>query len=109
MRAAILLHGFLVAASNAVGVSAAVDVSAAIMLPIPLENVRLLPGSRQYQSEFTNVEYMTMLSMDSLLWSFRTTAGINPATISADLPYNGTESWDGPDTKHRGSFAGESA
>ena len=54
------------------------------VIPIPLENVTLLPGSPQFRSQNTNLQYLNMISMDSLLWSFRTTSGINASAIHGD-------------------------
>jgi hypothetical protein len=66
--------------------------------PFPLADVRLLPGLFYDQQEI-NRAYLHSLDNDSLLWSFRKTAGLpNPGT-----PYGG---WEAPDCELRGHFNG---
>ncbi len=66
--------------------------------PFPLSDVRLLPGLFHDQQEI-NRAYLHTLDNDSLLWSFRKTAGLpTPGT-----PYGG---WEAPDCELRGHFNG---
>lgn len=64
-----------------------------------LHNVRLDPNSKHGRAQQTNLEYLLMLDVDSLVWSFRKTAG---------LPTPGTNytSWEGYDQELRGHFVG---
>jgi DUF1680 family protein len=66
--------------------------------PFPLADVRLLPGIFHEQQEI-NRAYLHSLDNDSMLWSFRKTAGL--ATPGA--PYGG---WEAPDCELRGHFNG---
>jgi hypothetical protein len=67
---------------------------------VPLEDVRLLEGSIHAVAQQTNLEYLLMLDVDRLLWSFRNTAGLStPGT-----PYGG---WEDPKQELRGHFVGE--
>jgi DUF1680 family protein len=91
---------FLVAV---VTTDASVPTTTSALIPIPLDNVTLLAGSYQFESEKTNLEYLNMLSMDSFLYDFRATCGIDPSSISPDKPYGG---WIANNTEHRGSFTG---
>ncbi|XP_021728941.1 uncharacterized protein LOC110695992 [Chenopodium quinoa] len=66
---------------------------------IPLHNVRLDPQSFYGRAQQTNLEYLLLLNVDSLAWSFRKTAGLpTPGT-----PYGG---WEAPDSELRGHFVG---
>ncbi|MBV8115319.1 MAG: glycoside hydrolase family 127 protein [Silvibacterium sp.] len=66
--------------------------------PFPLTDLRLLPGIFYDQQEI-NRAYLHTLDNDSLLWSFRKTAGLaTPGT-----PYGG---WEAPDCELRGHFNG---
>lgn len=66
--------------------------------PFSLTDVRLLPGIFYDQQEI-NRAYLHTLDNDSLLWSFRKTAGLaTPGT-----PYGG---WEAPDCELRGHFNG---
>nr|XP_043609462.1 uncharacterized protein LOC122581316 [Erigeron canadensis] len=66
---------------------------------VPLGDVRLDPDSVHGQAQQTNLEYLMMLDVDSLVWSFRKTAGLpTPGT-----PYGG---WESPDQELRGHFVG---
>ncbi|CAL5211526.1 unnamed protein product [Lathyrus oleraceus] len=66
---------------------------------VPLEDVRLLDGSVHADAQQTNLEYLLMLDVDSLIWNFRKTAGLpTPGT-----PYGG---WEAPGLELRGHFVG---
>lgn len=66
---------------------------------VPLQDVRLLEGSIHWRAQQTNLEYLLMLDVDRLLWSFRKNAGLpTPGT-----PYGG---WEGADIELRGHFVG---
>ncbi|XP_058071736.1 uncharacterized protein LOC131220878 [Magnolia sinica] len=66
---------------------------------VSLHDVRLDSGSMHGQAQQTNLEYLLMLDVDSLVWSFRKTAGLEtPGT-----PYGG---WESPSTELRGHFVG---
>ncbi|KHN33334.1 uncharacterized protein LOC114387609 [Glycine soja] len=65
--------------------------------PVSLHDVRLSQGSIHAQAQQTNLEYLLMLDVDRLLWSFRKTAGLpTPGT-----PYGG---WEDPKMELRGHF-----
>ncbi|XP_045826710.1 uncharacterized protein LOC123918663 [Trifolium pratense] len=66
---------------------------------VPLEDVRLLEGSIHAVAQQTNLEYLLMLDVDRLLWSFRKMAGLpTPGT-----PYGG---WEATNVELRGHFVG---
>lgn len=66
---------------------------------ISLHNVRLDPKSFHGRAQQTNLEYLLILDVDSLVWSFRKTADLpTPGT-----PYGG---WEGPNVELRGHFVG---
>lgn len=66
---------------------------------VSLHDVRLDPTSPFGRAQQTNLQYLLMLDVDSLLWSFRKTAGLpTPGT-----PYAG---WESPTTELRGHFVG---
>jgi len=66
---------------------------------VPLGDVRLLDGSIHAVAQQTNLEYLLMLDVDRLIWSFRKTAGLpTPGT-----PYGG---WEDPTEELRGHFVG---
>ncbi|KAM7528911.1 hypothetical protein LguiB_032321 [Lonicera macranthoides] len=66
---------------------------------VPLHNVRLDPNSIHGLAQQTNLEYLLMLDVDSLVWSFRKTAGL-PTPGKA---YGG---WEQPNGELRGHFVG---
>ncbi|KAA8549550.1 hypothetical protein F0562_001432 [Nyssa sinensis] len=66
---------------------------------VSLHNVRLDPESLHGQAQQTNLEYLLMLDVDSLVWSFRKTAGL-PTPGKA---YGG---WEAPTCELRGHFIG---
>ncbi|AQK60074.1 Putative glycosyl hydrolase of unknown function (DUF1680) [Zea mays] len=64
-----------------------------------LHDVRLEPGSMYWRAQQTNLEYLLLLDVDRLVWSFRKQAGLTaPGT-----PYGG---WEGPGIQLRGHFVG---
>ncbi|KAF2317728.1 hypothetical protein GH714_039687 [Hevea brasiliensis] len=66
---------------------------------VSLHNVRLDSSSIQWRAQQTNLEYLLMLDVDRLVWSFRKTAGLpTPGTA-----YGG---WEAPDCELRGHFVG---
>jgi len=70
-----------------------------ILKEVSLHDVTLHPDSIHARAQLTNLEYLLMLDVDRLLWSFRKTAGLpTPGT-----PYGG---WEGPDIELRGHFVG---
>lgn len=66
---------------------------------ISLHDVRLEANSIHGVAQQTNLEYLLMLEVDRLVWSFRKTAGLE---TPAD-PYGG---WEAPDVELRGHFVG---
>ncbi|XP_047319813.1 uncharacterized protein LOC124923875 [Impatiens glandulifera] len=66
---------------------------------ISLHNVRLNPKSLHGQAQQTNLEYLLMLDVDSLVWSFRKTASLP----TPGQPYGG---WEDPTRELRGHFVG---
>ncbi|XP_042509637.1 uncharacterized protein LOC122085222 [Macadamia integrifolia] len=66
---------------------------------VSLHDVRLDPNSLHGQAQLTNLEYLLMLDVDRLVWSFRKTAGLpTPGT-----PYGG---WEDQSVELRGHFVG---
>ena len=73
--------------------------AAGLLQEVPLQDVRLPLDSIHGRAQQTNLEYLLMLDVDRLLWSFRKTAGLDtPGT-----PYGG---WEGPNIELRGHFVG---
>ncbi|XP_028768425.1 uncharacterized protein LOC114726019 [Neltuma alba] len=70
-----------------------------ILKEVSLHDVRLHPDTFHARAQLTNLEYLLMLDVDRLLWSFRKTAGL-PAS---GTPYGG---WESPDSELRGHFVG---
>lgn len=69
------------------------------LMEVSLHDVRLDPNSVHGQAQQTNMEYLLLLDLDSLVWSFRKQAGLEtPGT-----PYGG---WEAPDVELRGHFVG---
>lgn len=72
---------------------------AGFLMEVPLEDVRLDPDSFHGRAQQTNLEYLLLLEADSLLWSFRKTAGLP----TPGKPYGG---WEAPGVELRGHFVG---
>lgn len=66
---------------------------------VSLHDVRLEPNSMHGIAQQTNLEYLLMLDVDSLVWSFRKTAGLE----TPGDPYGG---WEAPGVELRGHFVG---
>lgn len=66
---------------------------------LSLRDVRLDPDSIHGQAQQTNLEYLLMLDVDRLVYSFRITSGLP----TVDIPYGG---WESPDQELRGHFVG---
>lgn len=66
---------------------------------VPLHDVRLDPDSIYGKAQQTNLEYLLILDVDRLVWSFRKQAGLP----TPGKPYGG---WEAPDTELRGHFVG---
>lgn len=66
---------------------------------VSLHDVRLEPNSMYGVAQQTNLEYLLMLDVDRLVWSFRKTAGLK----TLGKPYGG---WEKPDVEVRGHFVG---
>ena len=73
---------------------------AAILSYFDLTDVQLTPGSKHYAAFLLNAQYLLSLDVDRLLYSFRTTAGVD--THGAQ-PYGG---WESPDYVCHGHFVG---
>ncbi|XP_054797651.1 uncharacterized protein LOC129302797 [Prosopis cineraria] len=70
-----------------------------VLKPVSLHDVKLNPDSHHHTAQNTNLEYILMLDVDRLLWSFRKTAGL--PTVGD--PYGG---WEAPYIELRGHFVG---
>ncbi|CAN8236600.1 unnamed protein product [Cochlearia groenlandica] len=66
---------------------------------VSLHDVRLDPTSFHWRAQQTNLEYLLMLDVDRLTWSFRKEAGL----VSHGEPYGG---WEAPGQDLRGHFIG---
>ncbi|KAK6164192.1 hypothetical protein DH2020_001056 [Rehmannia glutinosa] len=64
---------------------------------VSLHDVRLDPNSIHGLAQQTNLEYLLMLDVDRLVWSFRKTAGLE----TPGEPYGG---WEAPNVELRGHF-----
>ncbi|KAJ8452534.1 hypothetical protein Cgig2_000123 [Carnegiea gigantea] len=72
------------------------------LMEVSLHNVRLDTKSLHGQAQETNLEYLLMLDVDRLAWSFRKTAGLStPGT-----PYAG---WEASDVELRGHYLSATA
>ena len=67
---------------------------------VPLKDVRLDPSSIHGMAQQTNLEYLLMLDVDRLVWSFRKTAGLP----TPGQPYGG---WEAVNCELRGHFVGK--
>lgn len=72
-----------------------------LLEPFSLHNVSLLPGTRFYEAQQTNLRWLQMLEPDRLLYFFREQAGL-PRTPHVK-PHGG---WDGAGMGLRGHIAG---
>ncbi|KAK3443563.1 hypothetical protein EUGRSUZ_B03677 [Eucalyptus grandis] len=79
--------------------SAGSDSPGEFLNEVSLHDVRLDPSSVQWRAQQTNLEYLLLLDVDSLVWSFRKTAGL-PTPGKA---YGG---WEAPTCELRGHFVG---
>jgi len=66
---------------------------------VSLHDVGLDPTSLHGEAQQTNLEYLLMLDVDRLVWSFRNTAGLD----TPGEPYGG---WESPTEELRGHFVG---
>ncbi|XP_068641476.1 uncharacterized protein [Aristolochia californica] len=73
--------------------------SLSLLKEVSLHDVRLSPNSQHSQAQQTNLNYLLMLDVDNLVWSFRKTAGLP----TPGKPYGG---WEGPTVELRGHFVG---
>ncbi|KAJ1421963.1 Six-hairpin glycosidase superfamily [Sesbania bispinosa] len=73
-----------------------------LLKEVPLQDVRLQEGTIHGRAQQTNLEYLLMLDVDRLLWSFRKTAGLP----TPGRPYEGKDSWEDPNSELRGHFVG---
>ncbi|XP_059665212.1 uncharacterized protein LOC132311344 [Cornus florida] len=92
-------------AANWAMVSKKLNTSVGFKVPATLKDVSLHdvrlndPSSIHWQAQQTNLEYLLMLEPDSLVWSFRKTAGLP----TPGRPYGG---WEHPKYDLRGHFVG---
>ncbi|XP_059287994.1 uncharacterized protein LOC132041185 [Lycium ferocissimum] len=70
-----------------------------ILSEVSLHDVRIEPNSMHGIAQQTNLEYLLMLDVDKLVWSFRKTAGLD----TPGDPYGG---WEAPNCELRGHFVG---
>lgn len=66
---------------------------------VSLHDVFLHPDSAQGRAQQTNLEYLLMLDVDNLVWSFRNTSNLS----TPGSPYGG---WESPTSELRGHFVG---
>ncbi|CAN6974449.1 unnamed protein product [Brassica oleracea var. botrytis] len=66
---------------------------------VSLHDVRLDPNTFHWGAQQTNLEYLLMLDVASLAWSFRKAAGL-------DAPGSYYGGWERPDSELRGHFVG---
>ncbi|XP_058199393.1 uncharacterized protein LOC131314625 [Rhododendron vialii] len=75
------------------------DTDGGFLKEVSLHDVRLDPESKHGEAQQTNLEYLLILDVDSLVWSFRKTAGLE----SPGKAYGG---WEDPTVELRGHFVG---
>ncbi|KAG5517603.1 hypothetical protein RHGRI_038114 [Rhododendron griersonianum] len=75
------------------------DTDGGFLKEVSLHDVRLDPESKHGEAQQTNLEYLLILDVDSLVWSFRKTAGLE----SPGKAYGG---WEDPTIELRGHFVG---
>ncbi|KFK25533.1 hypothetical protein AALP_AA8G127400 [Arabis alpina] len=73
--------------------------SGSFLKDVSLHDVRLDPKSFHWRAQQTNLEYLLMLDVDGLTWSFRKAAGL-------DAPGDAYGGWERPDSELRGHFVG---
>ncbi|KAJ0230718.1 Proline-tRNA ligase [Hirschfeldia incana] len=73
--------------------------SGSFLKDVSLHDVRLDPSTFHWRAQQTNLEYLLMLDVDGLAWSFRKAAGLD----APGDPYGG---WERPDSELRGHFVG---
>lgn len=78
------------------------DTDGGFLKEVSLHDVRLDPESKHGEAQQTNLEYLLILDVDSLVWSFRKTAGLE----SPGKAYGG---WEDPTIELRGHFVGRFA
>ncbi|XP_028062117.1 uncharacterized protein LOC114265503 isoform X2 [Camellia sinensis] len=76
-----------------------INVQGDFLKEVSLHDVRLDPESKHGEAQQTNLEYLLMLDVDSLVWSFRKTAGL-------PTPGKGYGGWEDPTCELRGHFVG---
>ncbi|KAL8156444.1 uncharacterized protein LOC141689362 [Apium graveolens] len=75
------------------------EVPRGLLKEMPLRNVRLDQDSIHGRAQQTNLEYLLMLDVDRLVWSFRKTANLPTPGVA----YGG---WEAPNIDLRGHFVG---
>ncbi|KAL8125129.1 uncharacterized protein LOC141720111 isoform X1 [Apium graveolens] len=75
------------------------EFSRGFLKQVELKDVRLEPNSIHGHAQQTNLEYLLLLDVDRLVWSFRNTAGLSTPGVA----YGG---WEAPDCELRGHFVG---
>uniref|UniRef100_A0A2N9J4V2 Alpha-L-arabinofuranosidase B arabinose-binding domain-containing protein n=1 Tax=Fagus sylvatica TaxID=28930 RepID=A0A2N9J4V2_FAGSY len=75
------------------------NVSQDFLKEMSLHDVRLDPNSLHWRAQQTNLEFLLMLDVDNLVWSFRKTAGLP----TPGKPYGG---WEDQKGELRGHFVG---
>ncbi|KAG6403129.1 hypothetical protein SASPL_135346 [Salvia splendens] len=70
-----------------------------LLSEVSLHDVRLDPKSMHGRAQQTNLDYLLILDVDRLVWSFRKTAALD----APGSPYGG---WESPDMELRGHFVG---
>ncbi|KAF2317732.1 hypothetical protein GH714_039702 [Hevea brasiliensis] len=85
--------------SNQITNAAKFNAPQGLLKEVSLHDVRLEPNSLHWTAQQTNLEYLLMLDVDRLVWSFRKTAGLP----TLGTPYGG---WEAPDIELRGHFVG---
>lgn len=77
------------------------EVDSVFLKEVSLHDVRLDPNSMHWQAQQTNLEYLLMLDVDSLVWSFRKSVNLP----TPGKPYGG---WEASNVELRGHFVGTS-
>ncbi|KAL8091931.1 hypothetical protein AgCh_034269 [Apium graveolens] len=66
---------------------------------VELKDVRLEPKSIHGHAQQTNLEYLLLLDVDRLVWSFRKTAGLSTPGVAYGV-------WEAPDCELHGHIVG---
>ncbi|KAJ3679039.1 hypothetical protein LUZ60_017050 [Juncus effusus] len=95
----LMLYRSIKGSSHSMGPTLSPQQGSQFLSEVSLHDVRLTADSVYAKAQQTNLEYLLLLDVDSLVWSFRKQAGLS----TPGEPYGG---WERPDVELRGHFVG---